>query len=1078
MLKRLSQAGRRAGQALHHPVRLIGTLCLALLIGLGIISWRLSRGPVELPLLAARIGAAASGFQPGLVVTVGHARLAWEGFHTGGAPLDLRLSAIALRTPKGSIVGRVSRLRVTLAPLGLLRSRIVPIQVIARRTAITLRPQPHRSTIQTLREMAARLAAALNQAPAGHAKIDMDQLRLIRIVHASIVLDDRQAGLHLAAPDSTVTLRRRADGAITARARALFHADPEPGGETGPKTVPVMLAYDAAAGHGMLRAVIGPGSLPALLPRVKALRALRLPVTIRAALPFAPNPTLGGKPSRKPGALALHVLLGRGSVGIAQGSVPVNGADFRFAASPIAMRLTQGLIKLGCIKQGCAKLAGKAEIAPPVITLTGSASGTADVRAAVTAHVDQVNAAMLPGYWPAGLARKTRKFVLNRISGGVASDGVFNFGVSFDHAANRIRLDQFDGKFRAQGVVFKWLKRMPPMTGLIGRLHFPDKGHLRIHVNGGQVGGLAISKAMVVIDGIDHKDQDAIITGAIAGPVQGVAAMLAAPRFQHAPNDQAIPVLQGAGLRAARGLAQARISLGIPIKKHLKLKDMRLATTARLSRLVVPLPLGRLVLHDGDVRVKASFHQASMAGTGMIGDQPARFSGQVMPLNVQRFTLRARTVLDRALLARAGYDVSGLGDGTAPLDLIIKGMPGQADITLRAGLAKLAFGLPAFGWSKPLGVPGQASLALTLRGGKIMIRHVAAHAPGLLIAAQGEGNAVMASAFDIGGTHAAGKITPPRRPGAPWRIALAGPVLDLSGAVAQAASSGAASSGASGSGAGNQSDTRPVPWRLRAAFDRLILRKQGNGLVSAVHLRAAGSGTHVSALRATALLAASHHLEISLLPARSGRMLRIATSDGGALLQAFGVVNTIAGGRLELAAHDLNGALAGRATMTGFRLRHAPLIGKVLQGMTLYGLAEATSGPGLAFSRLVAPFTLAHQVLTISEGRAFSASLGVTMAGQVDFKRNDYNLGGTIVPAYALNSLPGRIPVLGRLFRAGKGSGLFSARYTVDGPFNEPHIVINPLAALAPGVFARIFGSGPPDTSRFVVPNVIVKKPP
>ena len=257
-----------------------------------------------------------------------------------------------------------------------------------------------------------------------------------------------------------------------------------------------------------------------------------------------------------------------------------------------------------------------------------------------------------------------------------------------------------------------------------------------------------------------------------------------------------------------------------------------------------------------------------------------------------------------------------------------------------------------------------------------------------------------------------------------------------------------------------------------------MLRDNNSGTIAALNLQAAGSGAQVAALQATALLAKSHYVEISLLPAPSGRTLHIATSDGGALLQAFGIADTITGGKLDLAANDLNGRLAGRATMTGFRLRHAPLIGKILQGMTLYGLAEATSGPGLVFSHLVAPFTLAHQVLTIRQGRAFSASLGVTMAGQVDFARKDYNLAGTIVPAYALNSLPGRIPVLGRLFRAVKGSGLFSARYTVAGPFGAPHIMINPLAVLAPGVFGRIFGSGPPARPRLITPNLNVNKSP
>ncbi|HET9148256.1 MAG TPA: hypothetical protein VFN77_09415, partial [Acetobacteraceae bacterium] len=131
---------RRAGQATHHLVRVIGTGCVVALLGLGAVSWRLSRGPVDLPFLAARIGAAASRLQPGLEVVVGHAGLAWEGFHTGGAPLDLRLSGISLRTPEGMVVGTVSHLRVTLSPLRLLQGSIAPIRILARHSTIAIRP--------------------------------------------------------------------------------------------------------------------------------------------------------------------------------------------------------------------------------------------------------------------------------------------------------------------------------------------------------------------------------------------------------------------------------------------------------------------------------------------------------------------------------------------------------------------------------------------------------------------------------------------------------------------------------------------------------------------------------------------------------------------------------------------------------------------------------------------------------------------------------------------------------------------------------------------------------------------------
>ena len=42
-------------------------------------------------------------------------------------------------------------------------------------------------------------------------------------------------------------------------------------------------------------------------------------------------------------------------------------------------------------------------------------------------------------------------------------------------------------------------------------------------------------------------------------------------------------------------------------------------------------------------------------------------------------------------------------------------------------------------------------------------------------------------------------------------------------------------------------------------------------------------------------------------------------------------------------------------------------------------------------------------------------------------------LEGTIVPSYLLNSLPGRLPLVGRLFSAEPGGGLLAATFTATG---------------------------------------------
>jgi uncharacterized protein YhdP len=115
-------------------------------------------------------------------------------------------------------------------------------------------------------------------------------------------------------------------------------------------------------------------------------------------------------------------------------------------------------------------------------------------------------------------------------------------------------------------------------------------------------------------------------------------------------------------------------------------------------------------------------------------------------------------------------------------------------------------------------------------------------------------------------------------------------------------------------------------------------------------------------------------------------------------------------------------------------------------------------GPGLGFATLTAPFALADDVLELKDMRAFSPSLGMTVKGTLNLAAETANLEGTIVPAYFFNSLLGKIPVLGNLFRGEEGGGLFAARYTIRGPLADPTVFVNPLTMLTPGFLRGLFG--------------------
>ena len=204
---------------------------------------------------------------------------------------------------------------------------------------------------------------------------------------------------------------------------------------------------------------------------------------------------------------------------------------------------------------------------------------------------------------------------------------------------------------------------------------------------------------------------------------------------------------------------------------------------------------------------------------------------------------------------------------------------------------------------------------------------------------------------------------------------------------------------------------------------------------------------------------ASSPFKLAVEPQGSGRRLTGETRDAGGLLRLLDVMDTMQGGRMTISGtfDDTRPEhpLSGTAEIDDFRIRNAPVLAKLLQAMTLYGLVDAARGPGLGFTKLVAPFRLADDTLTLSDARAFSASLGMTAKGQIDLARQSVDMQGTIVPAYFFNSLLGNIPLVGKFFSPERGGGVFAATYAVRGKFSDPDRFDQSARGADAGVFAR-----------------------
>ncbi len=198
-----------------------------------------------------------------------------------------------------------------------------------------------------------------------------------------------------------------------------------------------------------------------------------------------------------------------------------------------------------------------------------------------------------------------------------------------------------------------------------------------------------------------------------------------------------------------------------------------------------------------------------------------------------------------------------------------------------------------------------------------------------------------------------------------------------------------------------------------------------------------------------------------------GQRLQAETTDFGAVLRAFDLMDSIVGGQLSLTGGRPAGAtdapIMARIQTEDFRLVEAPVMARLLTLGSLTGFADTLSGKGIGFRQMIGDLTIGEGRISTDLLRAYGPAMGLTAEGNVDFAGDRINVRGTIVPSYTINSVIGKIPLLGDILVGGEGEGVIAFTYTLSGTLQKPEASVNPLSALAPGFlrgFFKIFSGG------------------
>jgi hypothetical protein len=197
--------------------------------------------------------------------------------------------------------------------------------------------------------------------------------------------------------------------------------------------------------------------------------------------------------------------------------------------------------------------------------------------------------------------------------------------------------------------------------------------------------------------------------------------------------------------------------------------------------------------------------------------------------------------------------------------------------------------------------------------------------------------------------------------------------------------------------------------------------------------------------------------------------ISITTNDAGSLLSFFDFYKRMEGGKLQLAATIDESEIEGTLSIRDFVVRNEP----ALQRLVTEGVASRDRSGRVridtnaaAFTRMQVGFTRGQGRIELRDGVINGPAAGTTIEGYIDTLNDRVNMTGTFVPAYGLNNMFAKIPVLGLFLGGGANEGLFGVNFRISGPATAPVLNINPLSALAPGFLRKIFGAGEIGTSQ------------
>jgi hypothetical protein len=1027
----------------HTLAAIFGSLSIIFAVA----AWRLSSGPVSIAFLEPYLERAFNDENLAYRVEIDDTILTWAGWDRS---LDILALNMQVLTPSGDLIASAPKVSLELSGASLLVGTVAPTSIeligadirLARSTEGVISFGVGDASVPGLidddnenREAFSALMADMLQGPReGH---PLAKLHRIALLDGDLRMNDRRLGLEWRAPSADLVFAIEEEGIF-----GDVVLDVDLAGVGARLAATTFFDREDELLHATVRfAKVVPAELSTLSPAFAALAALDAPTNgvlevvtdsqgrfvERVGFDINGGPGVLNAPEFVPTARLFDHFKAVGDV------------DPTFTL----LRLDDLFVDAG---GPSISFAGLVEQAASGVGISGDLT-------IIDMPFDEMK-----DYWPEELIPPTRWWVLNRVSAGVMRR--FTAAIDLEPGEYPIKLgvpmrpEAVTAEFEFENITVDYLNPMPKIVGVNGTGQ-ANTDTMFIDMWDGHVGNIKTSRGQATMWDLTGANPSGAMTVSAHASASDAAALI---------DSDPLRLMSEVNMRPDQISGEIDVHLGVqfPLIQAITINEIDVTAIAQLRDISADvLMVGGYPLSGGNFELSFDNEKMRVDGEAEVNGIPSKVVWRENFLDGAPFRRRydVSAILTDSIQARLGLNLAPYTSGPLGVELVFTDngpQDKQAAFVVDARDATLQ--LPELHWEK---LPGESAIlkmlmnvpdggAVDILSAELRAGELRAEGSAKLAAQYAASNEISGVQFEeatlnrlLYGDNDFGATLRPDAEGG-MSITVKGESLDLRPYLEDLF--------------GQETGTLP-PFVLDFDVQRLITR--ANQQITGARARVVNTPDRLESAYLEGALPSGKALRVVLEPNGQKRRLRVISDDAGSLARAFDIYDNAIGGELhmEVDLHDDEEPfrVSGGVDVNDYRVVNAPVLAQLLNIASLTGILESLQEDGIAFSVLRFPFEMSEDVVVIKDARASGTSLGVNADGQIDLAKNEANIHGTIVPAYAINSVLGNIPIIGEVLVGGEGEGIFAATYTVRGPLDEPVMTVNPLAALAPGFLRNLF---------------------